>query len=109
GRRSLCSLCEVAGLDGGRILTNELFTSAGPGPALWNELVPGCLPTLGEVVAGRVKPSNAKTSPSPTASRLPVRRSSGPRRRRAHMASLQQSVITSLQKLDSCIKLTAAG
>ena len=48
GHRSLCSLCEVAGLDGGRILTNELFTSAGSGPALWNELVPGCLPTLSE-------------------------------------------------------------
>jgi pilus assembly protein CpaF len=46
GRRSLCSLCEVAGLDGGRILTNELFASAGPGPAFWTELVPGCLPML---------------------------------------------------------------
>jgi pilus assembly protein CpaF len=50
GRRALCSLCEIAGLDGGRILTNELFASMGPGPARWAGLVPGCLPAL--VTAG---------------------------------------------------------
>ena len=46
GRRSLCSLSEIAGLDGGRILTNELFASTEPGPARWTGLVPHCLPAL---------------------------------------------------------------
>jgi pilus assembly protein CpaF len=46
GRRSLCSVAEIAGLDGGRILTNELFTSVGPGPARWAGLVPRRLAAL---------------------------------------------------------------
>lgn len=46
GRRSLCSMSEVAGLEGGLVLTNELFASLGPGPAIWTERVPRCLPTL---------------------------------------------------------------
>ncbi|MGH2383380.1 MAG: CpaF family protein [Candidatus Limnocylindria bacterium] len=46
GRRSLCTMSEVAGLDGGLVLTNELFASLGPGPAIWTERVPRCLPTL---------------------------------------------------------------
>ena len=39
-RRNLCALSEVAGIESGRVLTNELLTSAGLGPAVWTWIVP---------------------------------------------------------------------
>jgi hypothetical protein len=29
------------GIESGRVFTNELFTSAGPGPVVWTGIVPG--------------------------------------------------------------------
>jgi pilus assembly protein CpaF len=49
GRRSLCALAEIAGVDAGRVLTNELFAASGPGPAGWTALTPGCLQRLQSV------------------------------------------------------------
>jgi pilus assembly protein CpaF len=46
GSRSLCALSEVAGIESGRVLTNELFTSVGPGPAVWTGIVPKFLSRL---------------------------------------------------------------
>ncbi len=47
GRRSVCALSEVAGVDGGRVLTNNLFASEAPGvPATWTGLAPACMPLL---------------------------------------------------------------
>lgn len=46
GRRSVCAVAEVAGVEAGRALTNDLFTSTGPGPARWAGLVPKSLPKL---------------------------------------------------------------
>jgi pilus assembly protein CpaF len=40
GRRSVCAVAEVAGVEAGRVLTNDLFASSGPGPAQWIGLVP---------------------------------------------------------------------
>lgn len=44
GRRSVCALSEVAGIEAGRVLTNNLFSSDGPGaPARWTGLSPSCM------------------------------------------------------------------
>lgn len=49
GHRTLCALAEIAGVDAGRILTNELFAASGPGPAVRTGLIPGCLQRLQSV------------------------------------------------------------
>jgi pilus assembly protein CpaF len=49
GRRTLCALAEIAGVEAGRVLTNELFAASGRGPAARTALVPGCLPRLQSV------------------------------------------------------------
>lgn len=46
GRRSVCAVAEVAGVEAGRVLTNDLFASSGPGPAHWIGLVPRSLAKL---------------------------------------------------------------
>jgi pilus assembly protein CpaF len=40
GTRSVCAVSEVAGVEAGRALTNDLFASASWGPARWTGLVP---------------------------------------------------------------------
>lgn len=47
GRRRVCALSEVAGVDAGRVLTNNLFLSESLGtPARWTGLSPRCMPLL---------------------------------------------------------------
>lgn len=40
GKRSVCAVAEVAGVEAGRVLTNDLFAASGPGPARWTGLLP---------------------------------------------------------------------
>jgi hypothetical protein len=40
GTRSVCAVSEVAGVEAGRALTNDLFATASWGPARWTGLVP---------------------------------------------------------------------
>jgi pilus assembly protein CpaF len=40
GKRSVCAVSEVAGMEAGRALINDLFSSTGWGPAGWTGLVP---------------------------------------------------------------------
>lgn len=46
GRRTLSALSDIEGIDSGRVLTNELFVSRGPGPATWTGIFPKSLQKL---------------------------------------------------------------
>jgi hypothetical protein len=46
GEGACARLSEVAGIESVRVLTNELFTSAGSGPAVWTGIVPRFLHRL---------------------------------------------------------------